>query len=332
MRLRPKSEISAIRRHLSALQSAHWLGSARHWWPNSLFHCTDIRNVVSVLKAGELLSREQAHKSGQLRVDIAAPEVIEQTNPVWQDHVRLYFRPRTPTQYHNEGFRPKSQWSLNSHCPVPVYLLFKSLNLLSRADCLFTDGNVAAGATPTTNIDHLRNMPFESVYHHSWLQPDQIRTIVYHRNAEVLIPKRLGLGAVWAIVCRSQAEYETLVYLLPPSVRAKWVSKILVQPNWRLFHNQWTFVQQVEMSNQNLLIRFSKDTKTPGPFEARVEIVEPPMNHPQIYSWRNKAFIANDVLNLSLSNLRNSEDYIVSIFLDDQLAFAGHHQEEALPF
>ena len=219
MNLRPKSEISAIRRHLDSLKQAPWLGPARGWWPDSLFHCTDIRNVVNVLKTGELLSRVQANKTGQMQVDVAAPEIIEQTDAEWQDYVRLYFRPRTPTQYRNEGFRPKGQWALNSHCPVPVYLLFRAHNVLSRADCLFTDGNVASGTIPMTNIDDLRQIPFEIVYHDSWFEQGHRQTIVYHRNAEVLIPERLELGAVWAIVCRSQAEYETLIYLLPPSVR-----------------------------------------------------------------------------------------------------------------
>ena len=332
MNLRPKAEISAIRRHLDSLKQAPWLGPARGWWPDSLFHCTDIRNVVNVLKTGELLSRVQANKTGQMQVDVAAPEIIGQTDAEWQDYVRLYFRPRTPTQYRNEGFRPKGQWALHSHCPVPVYLLFRAHNVLSRADCLFTDGNVASGTIPMTNIDDLRQIPFEIVYHDSWFGPNDRSTIVYHRNAEVLIPERLELGAVWAIVCRSQAEYDTLVYLLPPSVRVRWVSKIVVQPNWRLFHNRWTFVQQVEMSNQRLLFRFNKDSETPGPFNARVEIIEPLMNPSRLYSWHNSELQAKDSQGLNLSKLRNPQDYTVSFFLDDQLAFADRYQEDFLPF
>ena len=163
-----------------------------------------------------------------------------------------------------------------------------------------------------TNIDDLRRIPFEKVYHDSSFPPNERSSIVYHRNAEVLIPERLELGAVWAIVCRSQAEYETLIYLLPPRIRARWVNKILIQPNWRLFHNRWTFVQQVEMSNQCLLFRFNKDSETPGPFNARVEIIEPLMNPSRLYSWHNSEFQAKDSQSLSLSNLRNPQDYTVS--------------------
>ena len=332
MKLRPKSEISAIRRHLESLKQASWLGPARSWWPDYLFHCTDVRNVVNVLKAGELLSRIQASKTGQLQVDIAAPNIIGQTETEWQDYVRLYFRPRTPTQYRNEGFRPTGQWEYNAHCPVPVYLLFKADEVLSKTDCLFTDGNVAAGTTPMATIDELRQIPFNLVYHDSWFEPNDRSTIVYHRNAEVLVPQRLRLGAVRAIVCRSQAEYETLMYLLPPSAHARWVGKIFVSPHWRLFHNHWTFVQQVEMSDKRLLFRFNKDTKTPGPFDARVEIIELVMNTPQIYRWRRNEFHANEPLDLNLGSLSSPQDYTVRFFLDDQLAFASRYQEESLPF
>ena len=334
MSQRPSSEISGIKSHLDSLRQASWLGPARKWWPNYLFHCTDTQNVVNILNSGELLSRVQAKGTGRLQVDIAAPNIIDQTDAEWQDYVRLYFRPRTPTQYNNEGFRPKGQWKYDAHCPVPVYLLFDAILVLSKAECLFTDGNVAAGATPMGSIDELRKIPFRLVYHDSWFDPSDRPTIVYHRNAEVLVPRRLGLGAVRAIFCRSQAEYETLLYLLPPGTLARWVDKIGVQPSFNLFHNRWTFVQQVEMSDERLIFRFNPVTETPGPFDARAVIIEPMTASPKRYSWYNEQFQTkpHDVLDLVLPNLQNSHDYMVQFFLDGQLAFASRYQEEDLPF
>ena len=139
---RPKAELSKLRDHIDRLKDATWIGPARRWWPRYLFHCTDILNVVNVVKSGELLSREQAKQSGNLRVDIAGPDIIDHTDAEWQDYVRLYFRPRTPTQYRNEGFRPVSALELGAHCPVPVYLLFDAYQVLSRQDSLFTEGNL----------------------------------------------------------------------------------------------------------------------------------------------------------------------------------------------
>ena len=98
---RPNAELSKLRDHIDRLRSAcyHGLGARRRRWPRYLFHCTDVLNVVSVVKSGELLSRAQAKRSDSLSVDIASPEIIEHTDAEWQDYVRLYFRPRTPTQY-----------------------------------------------------------------------------------------------------------------------------------------------------------------------------------------------------------------------------------------
>lgn len=327
---RPAPEIQAIRQHLDDLRRAPWIDPARQWWPDYLFHCTDLSNVVNILRQGEMVSRTQVVSTGQLALDIASPEVIAQTNPQRQNDVRLYFRPKTPTQYHNEGFRPVGQRSLNSHCPVPVYLIFNALSILSRADCLFTDGNAGSGGTEAKGeVDFLRQIPFDMVYHDSRFDPPERSRIIYHRNAEVLIPQRLGLESLAAIRCRSQAEYETLLYLLPPNTLSSWANKIGVVPDGRLFHREWTFVERAEMSDERLTLRFN-NSKTPGPFNARVELTDPATG--QRYHWRNSEYRCNDVLALRLHQLRNPFDYTVRLFLDDQLAYASRYQGDDLPF
>ena len=335
MSQRRRREIGAIRRHLEAIKQAPWMDQARRWWPNHLFHCTDILNVVNILRNGELLSRVQAEETQSLAVDIAGPGIIAQTESQWQDYVRLYFRPRTPTQYRNEGFRPRGQWEYDAHCPVPVYLLFDAISVLSEAESLITDGNLASSCTiPTGSIASFQKIPFNLVYHDTWFDPAEGASIVYHRNAEVLVAKRLGLEAVQMIRCRSQAEYATLLHLLPPGTLGRWVDKIGVQPNLHLFHNKWTFVERVEMSSEHLIFRFNKGTETPGPFDARVEITELPTTSPKHYIWHDEQFQTrpNDVLNIALHRLQNPQDYSVRLLLDQQLGFASRYQEEDLPF
>ena len=124
MNQRPREEIAAVPDHLGSVSKAPWMDRLRHWWPRYLFHCTDVRNVVNVLKRGELLSRPQVDISGSLLVDIADPGIIDRTDPKSKEFVRLYFRPGTPTQFLNEGFQSKQQFQDQAHCPVPVYLLF----------------------------------------------------------------------------------------------------------------------------------------------------------------------------------------------------------------
>ena len=331
IRTRPKAELAKLLQHIDRLRSAPWMDSAREWWPCYLFHCTDVLNVVNILTTGMLLGRAQAQRSGSLRVDIAAPDIIDNTGTEWQDYVRLYFRPRTPTQYRNEGFRPVAKLKLGAHCPVPIYLLFDAYEILSRQDSLFTEGNLAAGVEPTQSIDDLSRMPFELIYHDMRFGPQERSKIVFHRNAEVLIPQRLGLRNVRRILCRSQAEYEMLRNLLPQRAWDRWAGKVSVVPRLNLFHGKWSFVEQVELAAEHVLFRFNQATTTPGPFAARVDISVLSATGSQRYHW-NDEVMARDVLNLSLSKAGNPTDYTISLYLDDHLAFEGRHEAYDLPW
>lgn len=325
---RTPGEIAEIHQHLGGLKQQPWLLPAQRWWPDFLFHCTDVRNIVNILRTGEMLSRTQALASRQLLVDIASPEIIAQTEGTWQDYVRLYFRPRTPTQYQNEGFRPIGQQVYHAQCPVPVYLLIDAMAVLSRADVLFTNGNVAAGAMPTDGIESLRAIPFETVYHDTRFDPPDRATIIYHRNAEVLLPERLSTTAIRFICCRSQAEYETLRNLLPPGILNRWAARTSVRPDLNLFHKRWCFVEQVEMTPESVMFRFNVGNP-PGPFKAHAEVVE--FSTGKLHTWQNDEVILSETLRLRL-NFQHPQDYTIQFFLDDQLSYSGRYQEEPLPF
>ena len=331
-RLRPDAELAKLRDHIDGLTTAPWIGPARRWWPRYLFHCTDVQNVVNILQSGELLSRTQVQRLGSLRTDIAAPEIIDRTDAEWHDYVRLYFRPRTPTQYRNEGFRPASRVELGAHCPVPVYLLFDAYQVLARQDSLFTEGNLAAGAQPRRTIDELSAMPFEQIYHDSRFEPQEGRTIVFHRNAEVLIPHGLALRTVRHILCRSQAEYETLRNLLPQRAWDRWADKVGVVPRLNLFQGNWTFVEQVEFADEQVLFRFNKATTTPGPFAARAVLSVRSATGSLGYPWSKDKFKAGDMLRLGLGKIGNPTDYSISLYLDEHIAFEGRHEAYDLPW
>lgn len=62
--------------------------------------------------------------------------------------VRFYFRPLTPTQYHNEGFKhPLLRYchDLNANVPVPVFFLFDLNSLLQLPDTQFSEQSLAGG-------------------------------------------------------------------------------------------------------------------------------------------------------------------------------------------
>ena len=331
MTLRSESDVSVIRQHFDELRKQPWMDRARQWWPACLFHCTDITNVVSILRHGEIVSRNRITAAGQLPMDIASPDVIEGTDSRWPGYVRLYFRPKTPTQYNNEGFRPVGQRALNSHCPVPVYLIFDALAVLSRTDSCFSDGNLgSANANVYEDVSFLEQIPFDLVYHDTRFDRSERDQVVYHRNAEVLVPQRMGLESLRYIGCRSDAEYKTLLHLLPPGTRSRWVDKLGVTPNLQLFNRKWTFVEEVDTNTDKIVFRFNRNSFTPGPFDARfeIEITATGMK----YQWRDAAYQCNQLLVVSLANLGNPSDYTARLFLDDQLAYANRYQGDDLPF
>lgn len=85
------------------------------------YHYTDIHNAINILKEGKLYSRNLAIEKGLMVNDNASEEVISNTRSSVFDCVRLYFRPKTPTQYYNEGYKhPKCRFKLNHDANVNI--------------------------------------------------------------------------------------------------------------------------------------------------------------------------------------------------------------------
>jgi len=331
MNLHEKSDAASICDHLKMLKKAAWISPAQRWWPDFLFHFTDVQNAVNILRSDELLCRTHAASSGLMITNGASPEIISRTNERWKDYVRLYFRPRTPTQYNNEGFRPPDQRKLGSHCPFPIYFLFNAEKLLCRQETMFTIGNLAAGASPQIDATNFKQIPFELVYHDRRFEQNERDTIIYHRHAEAIIPQRLDLSALEMIRCRTQAEYETFLYLLPPMTRTRWARRIGIGADLNLFFKRWTFIETATLTATQAVFHFNRATLTPGPFRARVEITK--TFDGAKYFWENTEYMANDTLRLDLANLGNPVDYSLRFLLNDDLAFTSRHQEESsLPF
>jgi hypothetical protein len=128
----------------------HWSASPVHtassWLPKYLYHFADVQNAAQILQSGELLSRNEAVRRSVMKNDNASSQVISVTALRHMDHARLYFRPRTPTQYHNEGIRPLAARGLGAHCPVPIFLVFDLVETLCLDGMMFSNGNLAVRA------------------------------------------------------------------------------------------------------------------------------------------------------------------------------------------
>ena len=59
------------------------------------------------MSSGMLYSRNLALKAELMHNDNASRQIIDCTKSDVTDCVRFYFRPLTPTQYYNEGFKHK---------------------------------------------------------------------------------------------------------------------------------------------------------------------------------------------------------------------------------
>lgn len=108
------------------------LSNSIRWWPNFLYHFTDVHNASNILYDGFIWSREIAQDKHVMQNDNASHAVNAASNQDVKCYGRLYFRPLTPTQYHNEGYKPEEvrDSTINANCPVPVFFVCLRMQLL----------------------------------------------------------------------------------------------------------------------------------------------------------------------------------------------------------
>ena len=166
----------------------------------------------------------------------------------------------------------------------------------------------------------------------SRLDKSDKKSIIFHRHAEVIVPGELDLSSLKYIICRSQAEYETLIHLLPQQTRLEWRNKIFVDSRALLFFCEWVFIRKASLSSSSINLHFDQSSQESyaSPFNARLEIIEVKTN--KKYIWEQKDFKARETLEFNLSNLDCPDHYEVSFFLDDNLAYRNTYidQQEIL--
>ncbi len=190
---RRKRDAHKIIQLFNDLKHAPWIGN-RYWWPDFLFHVTDIKNVASILNCGLMLSRSQLESQDITWEDSASQEIIDQTDTRLTDCVRFYFRPLTPTAFRNEGFKPTRRLYQNAHCPVPIYLLFDLKQIIALEKTKFSEGSLARRDYKLyESADDILRFKFKEIYHNKPFTKDEHKRIVNMRQAEVIFPKRVSL-------------------------------------------------------------------------------------------------------------------------------------------
>ncbi len=155
--------------------------------------------------------------------------------------------------------------------------MFEAIPILEKEDTEFSDGNLASlYSTRDKSVDFYMQIPFNKVYHDkSLFGIDEIERYEINRNrsAEVLIPKCLDLTYLRKMCCRSQAEYETLITLLPKSSYKKWKRLISVSNDRSLFFSRWNYINKATTTLDSISFIFNSGLNA-GPFKANLEIIE----------------------------------------------------------
>ena len=326
-----KRDADAIMAHMRELGSAAWLGPSRDWWPDFLFRTDHVENAADILNCGELLSRAAAEDGSLINKDSGSPSHIAQLGRQHRRMVRLYFRPRTPTQYSNEGFRPIDKIKYDAHMPVPVYLLFNS-SLLSEQGVSFSRGRLTTDSRVGTSAAFLAGMNFKDIYHVGSVgsRGSSVRRseILNSRHSEVLVQDRLSLDCLRLIVCRSGPERETLLNLLEPAVRARWERKIVEDDGRkRLYHRFGTFISEAHLSENGSRFTFHvpPDPRWRRPFHLRISWSGTSGN----YNHSDEEFAVPDTpLKMTFPNGATESKYDVKLRLNDDIAYFGQFRSE----
>lgn len=324
-----KADADEILKHMQQLPSSLGLERNRRFWASWLFRSDHVENTAAILISGRLLSRAAAERDNLIRVDSGSQQYVSQLSGQHRKLVRLYFRPRTPTQYQNEGFRPKGQIKLDAHMPVPVYLLF-AIRLLAEEGMLFTKGRLTGETSVGGTAEFLKSIKFADVYHDGSVgrlgESNQRPRILNARHSEVVVEDELSLDTLTHVVCRSAAERETLLNLITAEVRDRWLRKIHVdEGHRRMFEKRGTFVQRAELSRDRSQFLFYSNINSNmrGPFDLTIEW----SFGDRTASARQENFMASSrPVVCSLDRPRSR--YRVRVMLDGNLAYLGDFDEE----
>ncbi|WP_312694103.1 DarT ssDNA thymidine ADP-ribosyltransferase family protein [Caproiciproducens sp.] len=242
------------------------LHSSISWWPRFFYHFTDINNAMGIIDQGWIYGRNDAKKNHLMQSDNASQSVISVTSNFVKDYGRLYFRPLTPTQYHNEGYKPEHirKSEINACCPVPIFFCLDAETILNIEGVEFVECGLAGQYHNQLQhgINEFSKLNYSKIYHTGYFDPYAEGDITQYRHSEVIrsggIPIERALRKVF---CRSPAEKQTLIYLIEKTVPLKlsnYIQRIDYNPQLALFNNNGIFIKTVETTTDGLKFNFNE--------------------------------------------------------------------------
>lgn len=312
---------SFVRAHIEHWETQLARGNRpyRQNWPSRLFRHEPLENAVEILSSDQLLSRSEAN----IVRDIAPADIINHTDAA-HSFVRLYFRPKNPTQYRIEGIRKPNEVYHGRQAPVIILFVFQALDILSADDVQFSDGNMQSTSTNRGSTEEFfRAIPFDEVFHEGVFDPGS--SILRRRCAEVLLPSPLIVkGSLQAVMCRSPAERATLLHLLG-SKAVQWKDRIRVYSEPGLFENTYAYMDTVDGASDG--VRFTFHPRRDGrPVRAEIWVTGKNLNHhtaPRDFDTSEKWIIRRKL---------NPGVYEVRIHVEECLAYNAVFLVDDLPF
>jgi ssDNA thymidine ADP-ribosyltransferase, DarT len=320
--------LETVREHV-AFWVEHFRKSSspyRRNWPPRLFRHEPVENAALILRTGRLLSRKAAQAVAPR--DIADKQIIAAQADA-HSYARLYFRPKSPTQYHIEGIRKPSEYYRNdpdTYAPILVIMIFKAEAILATPGVCFSDGNMQSPRTNRLSTDEeFRNLPFAQIYHVGPTDPGS--DVIRCRCAEVLVPNQLILDdRLQAVLCRSPAERATLLHMLGDAAE-RWSQIIRVYTEPGIFESRYAYVDSVAVSGDGV------NFKTHARFDAQPVRVDVTI-FPTDGTWQRSFFL--DEAHASFTIVCNIQlepgSYLVEIAVDRCPGYKAVSLIEELPF
>lgn len=210
-------------------------------WGGYIYHFTHLENAVSILDRGYLLPRGKLVNFK----DSAGSNLINRTSDEIKDFARFYFRPLTPTQWHNE-LLGRRDGKIKAICPVPIFFCFKIEDVLKThgAKCGLSNGNLSTDwACYGNSVNFLNYFDFHNVYNKFGQEKYKIAS-----QQEFIIKdglKFLNKDIDFRIICRNEQDKRVLLALIDNS---QYKRKIEIDRSF--YNNDNAYVKVDKYQNQ----------------------------------------------------------------------------------
>lgn len=311
------------------------------WWPKYAWHYTDITNAVNILDSGFLYSRLDVTDLHLMNNDNASRQVINMTNANVESKVRFYFRPLTPTQYYNEGFKHRLLRYDNdeyANTPVPIFFLFDLEKILSIPGVEFSEKTQAGrGSDRLNGVDAFSTLNFDYIYSNDF---ENFETKRPYRHAEILHPGRLEISSyIDFILCRNATERMTLLNLLKKKNRHNFLKYKNLIRIWNdgIFYRNGLFISECLYNDGNISISFSDDHNKQRYVSnirnrRNVEVIDP-IKTTILLTWENSRGVVtqnrietfvdyehpkNIIIN-NVPNIPKSKELTIKVYFEDKI-------------